>query len=316
MARRKSRSFTEVELEFMRILWERGELSPDAIKDELVAAAAPFPAAPYGTCSPSCGKRDMYHGEKTENFHLSDRKSEKTRPASSWRAILWKPSSPVRVAPLLPRSWSAGDSPSRRAGRNRAPHQRAEREGTVMIGYERDTSSGRGGVRGAPHPSVHSLAVHHTAPRRGGARFSPPTPERNRPPHSLDRGDPCDPSPAAAHNGSRSARRSPSGDCGRAVIHYSFGCNASDSRQGCRIRSRIVTRHAAFRFITVAAGIHPRLSLGARTGGVSPHRFRAASLDTHRTVPHPKVDHPRRSVARSPCAGDLRKSRGAARHYP
>jgi BlaI family transcriptional regulator, penicillinase repressor len=37
MARRKSRSFTEVELEFMRILWERGEVSPDAIKDELVA---------------------------------------------------------------------------------------------------------------------------------------------------------------------------------------------------------------------------------------------------------------------------------------
>ena len=37
MARRKTRSFTEVELEFMRILWERGDSSPDDIADVLAA---------------------------------------------------------------------------------------------------------------------------------------------------------------------------------------------------------------------------------------------------------------------------------------
>ncbi len=31
MARKKSRSFTEVELKFMQILWDRGEASPDDI---------------------------------------------------------------------------------------------------------------------------------------------------------------------------------------------------------------------------------------------------------------------------------------------
>jgi BlaI family transcriptional regulator, penicillinase repressor len=35
MARRASRSFTEVELEFMRILWENGESSPEAFRDAL-----------------------------------------------------------------------------------------------------------------------------------------------------------------------------------------------------------------------------------------------------------------------------------------
>ncbi len=35
MARRKTRTFTEVELEFMRILWERGESTPDDIGEAL-----------------------------------------------------------------------------------------------------------------------------------------------------------------------------------------------------------------------------------------------------------------------------------------
>jgi BlaI family transcriptional regulator, penicillinase repressor len=35
MARRTSQSFTEVELEFMRILWENGDSSPEAIRDAL-----------------------------------------------------------------------------------------------------------------------------------------------------------------------------------------------------------------------------------------------------------------------------------------
>ncbi len=37
MARRKNRTFTEVELEFMRILWERGDSSPEDIADALAA---------------------------------------------------------------------------------------------------------------------------------------------------------------------------------------------------------------------------------------------------------------------------------------
>jgi predicted transcriptional regulator len=37
MARRKNRTFTEVELEFMRILWERGEAAPEDIADSLAA---------------------------------------------------------------------------------------------------------------------------------------------------------------------------------------------------------------------------------------------------------------------------------------
>ncbi|MHB9027936.1 MAG: BlaI/MecI/CopY family transcriptional regulator [Candidatus Latescibacterota bacterium] len=36
MARRKSRTFTEVELEFMQIIWERGEAAPDDIEDVLL----------------------------------------------------------------------------------------------------------------------------------------------------------------------------------------------------------------------------------------------------------------------------------------
>lgn len=35
MARRKTRTFTEVELEFMRILWERGESTPDDVAEAL-----------------------------------------------------------------------------------------------------------------------------------------------------------------------------------------------------------------------------------------------------------------------------------------
>lgn len=37
MARRKTRTFTEVELEFMRILWDRGDSSPDDIAEVLAA---------------------------------------------------------------------------------------------------------------------------------------------------------------------------------------------------------------------------------------------------------------------------------------
>ena len=37
MARRKTRTFTEVELEFMRILWNRGEAAPEDIRDSLLA---------------------------------------------------------------------------------------------------------------------------------------------------------------------------------------------------------------------------------------------------------------------------------------
>jgi BlaI family transcriptional regulator, penicillinase repressor len=37
MARRKTRSFTEVELEFMHILWERGDSSPDDIAETFAA---------------------------------------------------------------------------------------------------------------------------------------------------------------------------------------------------------------------------------------------------------------------------------------
>ena len=37
MARRKTRTFTEVELEFMRILWEKGEAAPDDIAGALLA---------------------------------------------------------------------------------------------------------------------------------------------------------------------------------------------------------------------------------------------------------------------------------------
>jgi predicted transcriptional regulator len=37
MARRKTRTFTEVELEFMRILWERGDSSPEDIADAFAA---------------------------------------------------------------------------------------------------------------------------------------------------------------------------------------------------------------------------------------------------------------------------------------
>ncbi|MDP2982928.1 MAG: BlaI/MecI/CopY family transcriptional regulator [Candidatus Latescibacter sp.] len=37
MARRKTRTFTEVELEFMRILWDRGEAAPEDIRDSLLA---------------------------------------------------------------------------------------------------------------------------------------------------------------------------------------------------------------------------------------------------------------------------------------
>jgi predicted transcriptional regulator len=37
MSRRKSRSFTEVELEFMRVLWERCEAAPDDIAGALLA---------------------------------------------------------------------------------------------------------------------------------------------------------------------------------------------------------------------------------------------------------------------------------------
>lgn len=37
MARRKNRTFTEVELEFMRILWDRGEAAPEDIADALAA---------------------------------------------------------------------------------------------------------------------------------------------------------------------------------------------------------------------------------------------------------------------------------------
>ena len=37
MARRKNRTFTEVELEFMRILWVKGEAAPEDIRDFLLA---------------------------------------------------------------------------------------------------------------------------------------------------------------------------------------------------------------------------------------------------------------------------------------
>ncbi|MFA6470987.1 MAG: BlaI/MecI/CopY family transcriptional regulator [Candidatus Latescibacterota bacterium] len=36
MARRKNRTFTEVELEFMNILWNRGEAAPEDIRDSLL----------------------------------------------------------------------------------------------------------------------------------------------------------------------------------------------------------------------------------------------------------------------------------------
>jgi BlaI family transcriptional regulator, penicillinase repressor len=36
MARRKTRTFTEVELEFMRILWVRGEAAPEDVRDSLL----------------------------------------------------------------------------------------------------------------------------------------------------------------------------------------------------------------------------------------------------------------------------------------
>jgi predicted transcriptional regulator len=42
MARRTSRSFTEVELEFMHILWEKGEASPDDIGEAFAAAGRPL----------------------------------------------------------------------------------------------------------------------------------------------------------------------------------------------------------------------------------------------------------------------------------
>ncbi len=35
MARRKNRTFTEVELEFMRILWDRGDSSPEDVAEAL-----------------------------------------------------------------------------------------------------------------------------------------------------------------------------------------------------------------------------------------------------------------------------------------
>ena len=38
MARRKNRTFTEVELEFMHILWNRGEAAPEDIRDSLLAS--------------------------------------------------------------------------------------------------------------------------------------------------------------------------------------------------------------------------------------------------------------------------------------
>lgn len=42
MARRKSRTFTEVELEFMQVLWGAGEATPDDIQAELAAKGHPL----------------------------------------------------------------------------------------------------------------------------------------------------------------------------------------------------------------------------------------------------------------------------------
>jgi len=42
MARRKSRTFTEVELEFMQVLWGAGEATPDDIQADLAAMGHPL----------------------------------------------------------------------------------------------------------------------------------------------------------------------------------------------------------------------------------------------------------------------------------
>jgi len=42
MARRRSRTFTEVELEFMQVLWSAGEATPEDIQDELTAKGHPL----------------------------------------------------------------------------------------------------------------------------------------------------------------------------------------------------------------------------------------------------------------------------------
>ena len=42
MARRKSRTFTEVELEFMQVLWSAGEATPEDIQAELTAKGHPL----------------------------------------------------------------------------------------------------------------------------------------------------------------------------------------------------------------------------------------------------------------------------------